>query len=64
MVNIERIKELINDPSLSDEEIKIIRDELYTLTEIIYEYWQKDKMNWGNCVINAPLDSIDNETLL
>ena len=45
MLTLERVKELINDSSISDEEIKQIRDEYYTLAEIIFEYWQYERAN-------------------
>ena len=35
MLSVERVKELIPDRSLSDEEAKQIRDELRTLAEIV-----------------------------
>ncbi|HOG89494.1 MAG TPA: hypothetical protein PLV50_03075 [Smithella sp.] len=40
---MEQMKKLINDPSLTDEQILEIRDQLYALAEIIYEKWQQDK---------------------
>jgi len=50
MLNIAIIKNLINDSSLSDEEIKGIRDELQILAEIIldlreFELTSKAKFN-------------------
>ncbi len=43
MLSIERVKELVNDPSLTDEEIKEIRDEFYLLAEIIFEQWKTER---------------------
>jgi hypothetical protein len=43
MLSIERIKEIINDPSLSDEELTEIRDEYRLLAEIIFEQWNEDR---------------------
>jgi len=43
MLSIERVKELVNDPSLTDEEIKEIRDEFYLLAEIIFEQWKAER---------------------
>ncbi len=43
MLSIERIKELLNDPAISDSNAKEIRDGLYMLAEIIFEKWQEDK---------------------
>jgi len=37
MLSIERTKELLNDPTLSDKEAEEIRDGLRDLAEIIYE---------------------------
>ena len=39
MLSVERVKELINDPKLSDKEIEEIRDQMYMLTELIFEQW-------------------------
>ena len=39
MLSIERVKELINDPDISDAEVEQIRDEYHTLVEIIFEVW-------------------------
>lgn len=44
MLNIERVKELINDPKLSDREIEEIRDGFYKLSEIIFEQWQAERI--------------------
>lgn len=43
MLSLERVKELLNDPTLSDEEIKEIRDGFHFLVEIIFEKWREDK---------------------
>lgn len=39
MLSIERVKELLNDPKLSDKEIEEIRDGFLILAEIIYDRW-------------------------
>ncbi len=44
MLSIERVKELINDPSLSDKEIEEIRDGFYQLSEVIFEQWQAERI--------------------
>jgi len=44
MLSIERVKELINDPSLSDKEIEEIRDGFYQLSEIMFEQWQAERI--------------------
>jgi hypothetical protein len=42
MLTLEKTRESLNDPTLSDEEVLEIRDQLYSLAEIIYEQWQAD----------------------
>ncbi|HWC58014.1 MAG TPA: hypothetical protein VG621_03660 [Candidatus Paceibacterota bacterium] len=44
MLSIQRVKELINDPSLSDKQIEEIRDGFYNLSELIFEQWQADRL--------------------
>ena len=43
MLSIERVKELINDPNLSDKEITEIRDGFRMLSEVIFEQWQAER---------------------
>ena len=43
MLSVERVKELINDPKLSDKEIEKIRDHLYMLSEFMFEQWMEDR---------------------
>jgi hypothetical protein len=43
MLSLERTKELLNDPRLSDKEIQEIRDGFYLLAEIIFEKWREEK---------------------
>jgi len=43
MLSIERIKEIIDDPSLSDEELIEIRDEYRLLAEIIFDQWNEER---------------------
>jgi len=43
MLSVERVKELINDPKLSDKEIEEIRDQMYMLTELIFEQWMEER---------------------
>lgn len=43
MLSLEHVKKLLNDPTLSDEEVLEIRDQFYTLCEIIYERWRAEK---------------------
>ena len=44
MLSVERVKELINDPKLSDKEVEEIRDQLYMLSEIMFEQWQAERI--------------------
>jgi signal-transduction protein with cAMP-binding, CBS, and nucleotidyltransferase domain len=44
MLSIERVKELLNDPKLSDKEIEEIRDGFYQLSELIFEQWQAERI--------------------
>ena len=43
MLSVERVKELINDPKLSGKEIEEIRDQMYLLTELIFEQWMEER---------------------
>jgi hypothetical protein len=43
MLSIERVKELLNDPSLSDKEVEEIRDGFRMLSEVIFEQWQAER---------------------
>jgi len=43
MLSIERIKEIINDPSLSDEDLTEIGDEYRLLAEILSEQWNQER---------------------
>ena len=43
MLDLKQMKELLDDPSLSDEKVLEIRDQMYALAEIIYEKWQQDR---------------------
>jgi hypothetical protein len=43
MLQIEKIREILNDENLSDEQILEIRDNLYELAEIAIESYIKEK---------------------
>lgn len=43
MLSVERVKELLNDPKISDEETEKIRDEFYIFADMIFDKWIKDK---------------------
>ena len=44
MLSVERVKELLNDPKLSDKEIEEIRDGFYQLSELMFEQWQAERI--------------------
>ncbi|MDO8569240.1 MAG: hypothetical protein Q7R89_00400 [bacterium] len=44
MLSVERVKELINDPNLSDKEIEEIRDHMYMLSGLMFEQWQAERI--------------------
>ena len=54
MLSVERVKELLNDPNLSDKEVEEIRDHLYMLSELMFEQWQEER-------IKAKAEQKDNE---
>ena len=57
MLSIERVKELINDPSLSDKEIEEIRDGFYQLSELMFEQWQAERIKAKKAEIeNKPIE--------
>ena len=43
MLSVERVKELINDPNMSDKEIEEIRNGFYMLSEVIFKQWQAER---------------------
>lgn len=43
MLSTKRVKELLKDRNLSDEEAEKIRDGFRELAEIVFEKWQADK---------------------
>ena len=42
MISVEEMKTILNDKSLSDEEVREIRDGLRALAEVVFEKWQQD----------------------
>ncbi len=45
MLTIARTKELLNDSSLSEEEVERIRDDFRALAEVIFEQWRSERKN-------------------
>lgn len=43
MLSLERTRELLDDPTLTDKEVQEIRDGFYLLAEIIFEKWREEK---------------------
>lgn len=43
MLTLEQMKKLLDDPSIPDDQVLEIRDQLYALAEIIYEQWEIDR---------------------
>jgi hypothetical protein len=48
MLTIEKIKELIGDSDITNEEAEGIRDECRILAEIIFEQWLEEKRKKSN----------------
>ena len=43
MLSTERVKQLANDPFLTDKQIEEIRDGFYMLSQVIFEQWQAER---------------------
>ena len=43
MLTLEQVKNLLNDPAISDREASEIRSHFYSLAEIVFEQWRKEK---------------------
>ena len=43
MLSVERVKELLKDPNISDEEAEKIRDEFYIFAEMIFDKWMDER---------------------
>lgn len=43
MLSLEQMKRLLNNPAIPDDEVLEIRDQFYSLAEIIFEQWQKER---------------------
>ncbi len=48
MLDLEQAKKIIDDPNFSEKEIEEIRDDFHILAEMIFEKWQKEKLNNKN----------------
>jgi len=45
MLSLQQVKKILNNPNISDDEALEIRDGFRSLVEIIYEQWEKEKIN-------------------
>jgi hypothetical protein len=45
VISVEEMKIILADDTLSDDEVKEIRDGLRALAEVIFEKWQQDTKN-------------------
>ena len=43
MLTLDRVKELLNEPSMSDQQAEEIRDKLRVFAEIIFDQWQSER---------------------
>jgi len=43
MLDIDRTKQLLNDPNISDKEVEEIRNKFGVLTEILFQKWSEKK---------------------
>ena len=43
MLSVERTKEILNDPTITDKDVEKIRDEFRALAEVIFEQWQLER---------------------
>lgn len=43
MLSVERTKELIGEPNMSDDEAEALRDSVRAMAEVMFEQWQYEK---------------------
>ena len=48
MISVERVKELLNDPNISDKEAEEIRDDFHIFAEIIFDKWMDERKKAKN----------------
>ncbi len=54
MLSIERVKQILNDPSLTEEEMELVRNEARAWAELAFQEWiekrtaAKNQMNKNN----------------
>jgi len=45
MLSIKRTKELLEDESIPDSEVEVIRDEMQALVKVMFEQWYLERKN-------------------
>jgi hypothetical protein len=48
MLSLGQAKQILNDPNITVEKILEIRDNFRSLAEVIFEQWEKEKLNINN----------------
>ena len=48
MIPLEKIRELIPDCDLTDEQLEELREDMYGLADLAWEKWVKEKINKTN----------------
>lgn len=43
MLSVERTKELIGEPNMSDDEAEALRDSVRAMAEVMFEQWQYER---------------------
>jgi len=43
MLSVEKCRELLGDPHLSDEQVEALRADLYEVTQLAFETWVHEK---------------------
>lgn len=43
MISIERTKELLGEPNISDQEAEALRDSARAMAEVMFEQWQYER---------------------
>lgn len=57
MLSVERVKKLLDDPLLTDQEAEEIRDNLRFLAEVIFDSWQKKRELRADTDAEPPIEN-------
>ena len=57
MLSVERTKELIGEPNMSDDEAEALRDSFRAMAEVMFEQWQYEKRRKKESTQSAPAAS-------